>query len=134
YIEVAQGRINSVERLLTALQDEPPKPERVPFKEIIERGLLKAGDILYIGMARTEAEVLPEGLLRLNGFIGSIHRVGAQALGLPACNGWEHWKYLGQKSGEYRQIDELRKAARKLRSASTSCDGTVTTSSPKSAV
>ncbi len=120
YIDAARKRIEDVIPEFAHLHEEPPKPERVPFKEILERGLLRSGDSLFIGKKRIVAEVLPEGLLRSNGFVGSIHRVGAHVLGLPACNGWEHWLYWDAETNGYRIIDELRTRARNLRAETAS--------------
>ena len=42
--------------------------------------------------------------------MGSIHKIGALAQGLPACNGWTFW-YIEQ-AGSLVLIDDLRKAIR----------------------
>ncbi|MGZ8323524.1 MAG: restriction system modified-DNA reader domain-containing protein, partial [Rhodoplanes sp.] len=40
---------------------------------------------------RVKALVRPDGAIALGETIGSIHRIGALAQGLEACNGWTFW-------------------------------------------
>jgi DNA modification methylase len=115
YVKVAQERIDSV----VAAQDGSPfvsrskrEAPRVPFGNLLEAGLLQPGDTLYLDKTRGVAQVQADGTLRSGDVSGSIHRVGAQLLGLPALNGWEHWYYKDAETGELRQIDELREKVR----------------------
>ena len=75
---------------------------RVPFASLIERGLLTAGARLVDAKRRHRALVRADGAITLmekeNGrerpyvaTVGSIHRIGALAQGLDACNGWAFW-------------------------------------------
>jgi len=41
---------------------------------------------------------------------GSIHKIGALAQGLPACNGWTFWHFF--REGKYEPIDALRSSVR----------------------
>jgi modification methylase len=60
--------------------------------------------------------VRADGTLSLSGFIGSIHKTGALAQGLPACNGWTFWHY--EEKGRLAPIDNLRTQIREsLRAA-----------------
>lgn len=111
YARVAQERIDAV---VPALFDEaslvtPTKraAKRIPFGRMVEEGFLQPGDTLYLDRTRGEAQVTADGSIRSNGVSGSIHKVGAHLLGLPALNGWEHW-YFRDESGALRVIDELR--------------------------
>jgi modification methylase len=94
YAAAARARIDAVEPLaqpalapfLTAR--EAP---RVPFAALVERGLVSPGASLVDAKRRHRALVRPDGALRLGEAVGSIHRIGALAQGLEACNGWTYW-------------------------------------------
>ncbi len=47
-----------------------------------------------------------DGAVALGQQVGSIHKMGAMAQGLEACNGWAFW-HVETKKG-LRLIDELR--------------------------
>jgi modification methylase len=46
----------------------------------------------------------------MDGATGSIHRMGAQAQGLEACNGWTFWHF--EHSGQLTPLDTLRDTVR----------------------
>src|SRR6187549_1108685 len=64
---------------------------RVPFSALIERGLVTPGVQLVDAKKRHKALVRADGAVSLDGTVGSIHRIGALAQGLEACNGWTFW-------------------------------------------
>ena len=64
---------------------------RVPFAALIERGLVSPGISLVDAKRRHRALVRPDGAVALGEAVGSIHRIGALAQGLEACNGWTYW-------------------------------------------
>ena len=116
YARVAQERIDSI---MPALLDEelyvtPSKraAPRVPFGRLLETGLLQPGATLYLDKTRGTAQILADGSLRADGITGSIHKVGAHLLGLPALNGWDHW-YYRDEAGSLQLIDDLRARLRK---------------------
>jgi modification methylase len=94
YAAAARARIDAVEPLaqpalapfLTAR--EAP---RVPFAALVERGLVSPGASLVDAKRRHRALVRADGALTLGEAVGSIHRIGALAQGLEACNGWTYW-------------------------------------------
>jgi modification methylase len=94
YAAAARKRIEAVEPLpeptlapfLTAR--EAP---RVPFATLVERGLVSPGANLVDAQRRHRALVRADGALTLGEAVGSIHRIGALAQGLEACNGWTFW-------------------------------------------
>ena len=94
YVSAARARIAAVEPLPEAVlapfltAREAP---RVPFSVLLERGLVKAGQRLFDARRRHTAMVRADGALALGNVVGSIHRVGAIAQGLEACNGWTFW-------------------------------------------
>jgi modification methylase len=64
---------------------------RVPFSALLERGLISAGARLVDAKRRHAALVRADGAVALGETVGSIHRIGALAQGLEACNGWAFW-------------------------------------------
>jgi modification methylase len=109
YIKGAEKRIAEVQPLeaptlapfMTA-RDAP----RVPFTALIERGLINPGAKLVDSKKRHKALVRADGAITLGDKVGSIHRMGAVAQGLDACNGWTFW-HLETPKG-LTLIDELR--------------------------
>jgi modification methylase len=83
---------------------------RVPFTALLERGLLAAGAILVDGRRRVQALVRADGAISLGDKVGSIHRIGALAQGLEACNGWTFWHIETRKG--LIPIDALRAEVR----------------------
>src|ERR1041385_5877270 len=79
---------------------------RVPFTALIERGLVSAGAKLVDAKKRHKALVRADGAVSLGDQVGSIHRIGALAQGLEACNGWTFW-HLETPKGLV-SIDDLR--------------------------
>src|ERR1700756_5740657 len=78
---------------------------RVPFSALIERGLVTPGVRLVDAKKRHKALVRADGAVSLDGTVGSIHRIGALAQGLEACNGWTFWHV--EKKGALTLIDTL---------------------------
>src|SRR5712691_9254277 len=64
---------------------------RVAFAALIERGLVTPGVKLVDAKKRHKALVRADGAIALGETVGSIHRIGALAQGLEACNGWAFW-------------------------------------------
>ena len=79
---------------------------RVPFAALIERGLIVPGARLCDAKRKIEALVRADGAVALGEKVGSIHRIGALAQGLEACNGWAFWHV--QTSAGLVSIDALR--------------------------
>ncbi|MGO8670974.1 MAG: site-specific DNA-methyltransferase [Capsulimonadaceae bacterium] len=110
YVEVARSRVDRVIPFEAGgglgLIDQP-KP-KVPFLSFVESGALPPGTRLFSKPRRIEAIVQEDGTIAANGHRGSIHKVGKLVLGLPACNGWDHWTYRDPKTGQEHLIDNLR--------------------------
>ena len=83
---------------------------RIPFGQLLERGLLYPGVILFDGRKRFFAKVRIDGSLISDKSKGSIHSVGAQVQGLSACNGWTFWHT--NFKGSTVPIDTLRSIVR----------------------
>jgi modification methylase len=142
YAAAAERRIAAIEPLPAAslapfvTAREAP---RVPFASLIERGLLSAGARLVDAKRRHRALVRADGAITLidqqdgrerpyvvkqkDGrerpyveTVGSIHRIGALAQGLDACNGWAFWHVETPKG--LVSIDALRAEVRAEKGAS----------------
>jgi modification methylase len=83
---------------------------RVAFSALIERGLVTPGIKLFDAKKRHTALVRADGAVSLQGQVGSIHKMGAFAQGLDACNGWTFWHVETPKG--LRLIDEFRAQVR----------------------
>jgi modification methylase len=94
YAEAARARIAAVEPLpepsLAPFQTAREAP-RVPFAALIERGMIAPGAKLVDARRRHKALVRADGAVSVGDAVGSIHRMGALAQGLEACNGWSFW-------------------------------------------
>jgi modification methylase len=94
YAAAARRRIDTVEPLahpsLAPFMTAREAP-RVPFAALVERGLVAPGASLVDAKRRHRALVRADGALTLGEAVGSIHRIGALAQGLDACNGWTFW-------------------------------------------
>jgi len=51
--------------------------------------------------------VLANGHIRYGETVGSIHQAGRAITNAP-CNGWEHWYYVDETTGERAPINRLR--------------------------
>jgi modification methylase len=113
YVALAKARIAKItqasaeEMLVTGSKKSEP---RIPFGQIVEAGLLRAGDILYDPKGRNAARVRADGSLVVGEVSGSIHKVGALVQSAPACNGWTYWHYKSDKG--LAPIDVLRAKVR----------------------
>jgi modification methylase len=109
YIQAAERRIAAVEPLpaatLASFQTARDAP-RVPFSALIESGMIAPGADLFDAKRRHKALVRADGAIALGDAVGSIHRIGALAQGLEACNGWTFWHV--ERKGALTLIDTLR--------------------------
>ncbi len=112
YREVALKRLAKVRRLeaaaLEVTSSKRAEP-RVAFGVLVERGMLRPGEVL-IGPNGKTAKVRADGTLIAADVKGSIHQVGAALEGAPSCNGWTYWSFL--RDGKQVPIDVLRQQIR----------------------
>jgi modification methylase len=113
YADAARARIAAVDPLppeavapMPTRRSEP----RVAFSSVIEAGLVRAGETLVDARGGHGALVRADGALALGPAMGSIHKIGALAQGLPACNGWTFWHV--ERAGKRVLIDDLRATMR----------------------
>ncbi|MBC7131474.1 MAG: site-specific DNA-methyltransferase [Roseovarius sp.] len=113
YRAVAEKRLASVRRhdrealMVTASKRAEP---RVPFGTLVERGMLRPGEVLTSLNGKAAARVRADGTLVADGINGSIHQVGAHLEGAPSCNGWTYWCF--RRDGKRVPIDVLRQQIR----------------------
>jgi modification methylase len=112
YRRVAQARIDRVRPLdrsaleVTASKRSEP---RVAFGVLVERGLLRPGEVLVNARGKA-AKVRADGTLVGADVTGSIHQVGAAYENAPSCNGWTYWHF--RREGQLIPIDVLRQQVR----------------------
>ena len=112
YVEAAEARLASVRKIeaaaleVTASKRAEP---RVPFGQLVERGLLRPGEVLVNTRGQT-AKVRADGTLISDEIKGSIHQVGAALERAPSCNGWTYWMF--RREGQNIPIDVLRQQIR----------------------
>ena len=107
YVDIARKRIAEIsphDDDALAFARSKRRAQRVPFGLLIERGVLKPGDVLE--SPRGVAKVRVDGSLVADGVSGSIHRVAAHLMKAESYNGWTFWCFKGQP------IDLLREKIR----------------------
>ena len=113
YRKVAEKRISNVRKFdKEALQVSTSKraEPRVPFGQLVERGMLRPGEELTSLNGRHRAKVRADGTVIAHDAKGSIHQVGAALEGAPSCNGWTYWCF--KQDGKQVPIDLLRQQIR----------------------
>lgn len=109
YVKAAQARIESTlpldESAMTVMPEKRGAP-RVAFGALVEAGLLAPGVVLTDAKRRWRAEVRADGSLMSGLQTGSIHKLAAELLGAPSCNGWTFWHL--EVEGALVVIDQLR--------------------------
>jgi modification methylase len=113
YAAAARARIAAVVPLAPEAIAPPPEKRaeaRVPFLSVLEAGHITAGETLTDERRCHTALVRADGTLTLGPAIGSIHKMGALARGLPACNGWTFWH--AERDGGLVVIDDFRTKVR----------------------
>ncbi len=112
YREIAEARLKRVrpydKSALEVTRSKRAEP-RVPFGQLVERGLLRPGEMLSNARGQM-AKVRADGTLIADQVKGSIHQVGAELEGAPSCNGWTYWHF--RRDGQTVPIDVLRQQIR----------------------
>lgn len=113
YVNGALERLKQVEKMADCALEYTLKKkiQRIPFGSIIERGMLKPGDVLSDVKGQHFATIRADGSVKGENMEGSIHQVGAAAQNTAACNGWEYWYYHDKNKGLIC-IDSLREQVR----------------------
>jgi modification methylase len=112
YIRLAEARLRDVRAYDAAaleVSDSRRAAPRIPFGQLVERGLLRPGEVLVSPRGQA-ARVRADGSLISAEHRGSIHQVGAALEGAPSCNGWTYWQF--RRDGKLIPIDLLRQQIR----------------------
>jgi modification methylase len=112
YIRLAEKRLAGVrpyDRSALEVSTSKRAAPRVPFGQLVERGMLRPGEVLT-SVSGKAAKVRADGTLVADGLNGSIHQVGAALEGAPSCNGWTYWCF--RRDGKTVPIDVLRQQLR----------------------
>ncbi|TCH97954.1 site-specific DNA-methyltransferase [Roseococcus sp. SYP-B2431] len=110
YAAAARERVDAIQPLAEeAMMATPTRREqpRIPFGNLVERGLVAAGEALTDRHRRWTATVLADGTVSCGTARGSIHAVGAAVQEAPSCNGWTFW-HLVQRDGTLKLLDVFR--------------------------
>ncbi len=107
--EARIARVRKFDRDAIAVSTSKRAEPRVPFGQLVERGLLRPGEVLTSPRGKT-AKVRADGTLVTADTTGSIHQVGAALEGAPSCNGWTYWHF--RRDGKSVPIDLLRQQIR----------------------
>ncbi len=109
YVKEATKRIEKIIPLKQELLNYKieAKPPKVPFGNLIEKGLVKIGEKIYSRDKKFSATVLANASVEASdGFVASIHKVSATYLKKQSNNGWKFW-YV-ERNGKLISIDKLR--------------------------
>lgn len=112
YVNLARRRIAEDEEFVAdekAFETYEPRRQRIPFRALIECGLIQPGQCLcFQADPAKSARVLAGGSIEYNGRRGSIHQM-ARLQGLSSSNGWQDWYFQDAQDGQWRPLDELRR-------------------------
>ncbi|HWB50852.1 MAG TPA: site-specific DNA-methyltransferase [Stellaceae bacterium] len=112
YAALARERIAAVapaDGELLAIDSKREAP-RVPFGNLVERGMIRPGEVLFDQSRRYRARVRADGSLVSAEHRGSIHAVAAQLQGASAWNGWAFW--FVERHGQAVPIEAFRQQVR----------------------
>ncbi len=113
YRKVAEKRIADVRPVdsdAAAVTSAKRAEPRVAFGQLVERGMLRPGEVLHSINGRFHAKIRADGTLIGPDTKGSIHQVGAAVQGAPSCNGWTFWHF--KREGQSLPIDYWRQQIR----------------------
>ena len=111
YIDVAQKRLADITPLEPKMNHYMKgvarnNQIRIPFGNLLESGLLQAGEDLFSNDKRFVAKIYADASIESGAHRGSIHKIGATLQGLPSCNGWTYWHV--ERDGKSIPINDLR--------------------------
>lgn len=108
YIGIANERIKQTKMLADkdlSMTIEEKKP-KVPFGNLLESSLIKAGETLYSENEKELAIILANATILWKKQCGSIHKISAKILNKSTNNGWTFW-YV-KRANKLKSIDDLR--------------------------
>ena len=108
YIEVSNNRLSKItpiEKNLLEYRIEKRKP-KVLFGNLIEKGYIKIGEVLFSKDGIHKATVQADSSLLFHGEVGSIHKISAFILKKENHNGWSFW--YAKRNDTLESIDLMR--------------------------
>ncbi len=111
YIAVAEERLANITEVEPSVshflkgQSRHSQP-RIPFGNLLEAGLLKAGEKLMSADNRFTVKIYADASIGAGDARGSIHKIGATLQNAPSCNGWTYWHV--EREGKIVPINDLR--------------------------
>ncbi len=113
YVKIIKNRLKKTEKIEEKYGDNyaERKPPRVPFGALLEVGMIKTGAILYSDNESVQAHVNADGTVKWKDKAASIHKIGALAQEVDACNGWQFW--FVRRRNKLVSIDKIREEYRK---------------------
>lgn len=108
YIRIAKERLKEIVPLDPSLLEykmENRKP-RVSFGNLVEKGYITVGELLFSKDGKQVATVLADASLAHDGIAGSIHKISAAVQKKDTSNGWLFW-YV-KRNDETICIDQFR--------------------------
>jgi modification methylase len=103
------GNVRPLDGAALAVTGSKRAEPRVAFGTLVERGMLRPGEMLKSPRGQA-ARVRADGTLVGGDVTGSIHQVGAHYERAPSCNGWTYWHFT--RDGMDVPIDVLRQQIR----------------------
>ena len=116
YVQLAQERLDAIpsQPFSEAVYSFPSRRgrPRLPLGALLACGMLFPGQTLYLDRSQAvTATLLANGAVLYESpsgsQTGSIHQI-ARSLKNAPCNGWEHWYYRHESSGQLLPLDVLR--------------------------
>lgn len=113
YVKIINKRLKKVKKIEPAFGDNyaERRPPRVAFGALLETGMIKIGEFLYSADESVQAHVNADGTVKWKKQAASIHKIGALAQKVDACNGWQFW--FVRRRNKLVSIDKVREDYRK---------------------
>jgi len=112
YVQAARERIDNTKAIHQKHLSNPieNRKPRVPFGNLITKGLIDVGEKVYSKNKKYSAEVSSDGSLIWKNKAGSIHGISAEILNKKRNNGWYFWHV--ERDDELICINDLREKYR----------------------
>jgi modification methylase len=116
YVAIARERIVQVQPVDASELDDGDRRKRsrrrVSPGMLVAAGLVTPGQVVaFDPKGQVTATVLQDGRLQYQESQGSIHQI-ARLIKEGPVNGWQHWYYYNDASGEWLLLDGLRQVVR----------------------
>lgn len=108
YVKISLERLKKIKPLDKDLIEYKVEKRlaRIPFGNLVEKGLIKPGELIYSKDLKHKSKVLSDGSIQYRDVVGSIHKISAFILNRERNNGWEFW--FVKRKNKLISIDEVR--------------------------